>query len=181
MALRLIDRIGTLVKADAHGVVESLEDRTLLLKQSLREAELALVQKRARLETLADEEHRLSEERKQLAATIESLDRDIELALQEDREALARFSIRKLIPEREALSATIVQFDEVAAEKTQIAERLQTQEQEYENLKSRVLARLAQSQTSQEIGETFNSRVVADEEVEIELLRRRQTATQGVS
>ena len=49
MALRLLDRIGTLLKADAHGVVESLEERSLLLKQYLREAELELNRKRARL------------------------------------------------------------------------------------------------------------------------------------
>ena len=50
MAIRLIDRMSRLVAADAHGLVESLEDRTLLLKQHLREAELELQHKRARIE-----------------------------------------------------------------------------------------------------------------------------------
>ena len=45
MALRLFDRIGLLLKADAHGVVESLEERSLLLKQYVREAEIELNQK----------------------------------------------------------------------------------------------------------------------------------------
>ena len=39
MAIKLFDRIATLVKADAHGLVESLEERSLLLKQYEREAE----------------------------------------------------------------------------------------------------------------------------------------------
>ena len=55
MALKLFDRIATLLKADAHGIVESLEERTLLLKQYVREAELELNRKRARLDALREE------------------------------------------------------------------------------------------------------------------------------
>ena len=61
MAIKLFDRIATLVKADAHGLVESLEERSLLLKQYVREAEIELNQKRARLEALREEEKRLRE------------------------------------------------------------------------------------------------------------------------
>jgi len=59
MASKLFDRIATLVKADAHGVIESLEERALLLKQYVREAEIELNQKRARLEAVREEEKRL--------------------------------------------------------------------------------------------------------------------------
>ena len=48
MAIRLFDRIRMLLKADAHGVVESLEERSLLVKQYVREAEIELDRKRAR-------------------------------------------------------------------------------------------------------------------------------------
>jgi phage shock protein A len=61
MALKLFDRIARLVAADAHGVVESLEERSLLLKQYLREAELEVNRKRARLEAVREEEKRLRE------------------------------------------------------------------------------------------------------------------------
>ena len=58
---RLFDRIATLLKADAHGVIESLEERSLLLKQYVREAEIELNQQAARLEVVRDEEKRLRE------------------------------------------------------------------------------------------------------------------------
>ena len=57
----LFNRITTLIKADAHGVVESLEERSLLLKQYVREAEIDLQRKRARLESLREDEQRLDE------------------------------------------------------------------------------------------------------------------------
>ena len=46
--MRFLDRMTTLVKADAHGVIDHLEEKSLLLKQHLREAELELDRKRAR-------------------------------------------------------------------------------------------------------------------------------------
>ena len=57
--MHLFDRITTLIKADAHGVVESLEERSLLLKQYVREAEIDLQRKRPRLESIRMEEQRL--------------------------------------------------------------------------------------------------------------------------
>jgi len=38
-------RLGTLARADAHGVVDALEDRTLVLRQNLREAAAELRKK----------------------------------------------------------------------------------------------------------------------------------------
>jgi phage shock protein A len=48
--MRILDRMGLMIRADAHGVMDQLEERSLLLKQHLREAELELDRKRARLE-----------------------------------------------------------------------------------------------------------------------------------
>ena len=62
MVMKLFDRMTTLIKADAHGVVDALEERSLLLRQHLREAELELLQKRARVEALTEEGARLRDE-----------------------------------------------------------------------------------------------------------------------
>ena len=40
--MKFLDRMALLVKADAHGVMDQLEERSLLVKQHLREAELEL-------------------------------------------------------------------------------------------------------------------------------------------
>ncbi len=172
MSLKLVNRIGTLVKADAHGVVEALEDKQLLLKQTLREAELDLVQKRAKRDRLLEEEESLGHEEARMSTAIESLDRDIEMALSEGREELARFSIRKLIPEREGLSTTISLLREIAKERQELVERLTEQEREFEALKIRIRRFIAeQDRPETGIGQ-FAPRLVLDEEVELELLRR---------
>ena len=71
----LIDRIARLVRADAHGVVDALEERGLLLRQHLREAELEVLQKRARVDALGLEAVRLAEERERRQQRVDALER----------------------------------------------------------------------------------------------------------
>src|SRR5262249_22095128 len=105
MAIKLFDRITTLLKADAHGVIESLEERSLLLKRYVGEAEIEWNHKRARLEPLREDEKRLRDTLARHEAEIRSLDEDIALALAGGKDDLARFSIRRLIPRRNEAKA----------------------------------------------------------------------------
>lgn len=175
MSLRLIDRIAMLLRADAHGVVGALEERSLLLEQSLREAELELLDKRARLEALARDEERASRRAERCRAQITALDEDVALALAGEREELARFAIRRLLPLRREVASLEHEGVALAASRTALAERLAEQEAEFEDLRARVRARLAQP-AADRCDEFFPSAPVDEAEVELELLRRRGAA-----
>jgi phage shock protein A len=181
MALKLLDRIATLVKADAHGVVESLEERSLLLKQYLREAELELVRKRAELETLAEREKQLRETLARREEENRALDEDVELALAGGKEDLARFAIRRLLPRRAEAKVLGARLAEVVEASRALAERLTEQERRFDALKAR--ARLEQSRAHEPDAAAawLGEPVVAEEEVEIELMRRRHAAEGGES
>ncbi|MEE8580330.1 MAG: PspA/IM30 family protein [Myxococcota bacterium] len=173
--MRLFNRMALLVKADAHGVMDHLEERTLLLKQHLREAELELTCKRARIEALEDEDRRLNKEVDRRRARVAALDQDVELALARGEEALARFSLRRLLPQREALQELRTRLAEIAAHSTRLCERLEAQEVELDELRGRVRARLAAAER-EESSSVACEAGVADEEIELELLRRRAPA-----
>ena len=174
MAMKLFDRMTTLIKADAHGVVDALEERSLLLRQHVREAELELLQKRARVEALAEEEARLRDELARSEKRVAALDEDITLALEGEKEDLARFAIRRMIPERRELAALEAQIAEVGETRAKVAERLQEQECQFETLRQRARTHLAEASRSDGDLEGTLPPAVADEEVELELLRRRQ-------
>lgn len=174
MAIRLIDRMTRLVAADAHGLVESLEDRALLLKQHLREAELALQHKRARCEALAEEERSLADTAHRLEEALRGADEDARLALAEDRDDLARFAIRKWIPKRRELAALQARMGELSEERRQLEEKRREQERQLEELRARVRAHLAAPHCAQRDVPAFGDAGVADEEVEMELLRRKR-------
>ena len=172
MTLRLADRITTLLRADAHGVVEALEEKSLLLKQNLREAELALLEQRAHLEALAAEEARVHGRAERVRAESEALDADVALALESGREELARFAIRRLLPLRRALADLGREAAALAASRAALAERLAGQEAEFEALRTRVRARLALGEAATPDDDAGAAPPVDEAEVEIELLRR---------
>lgn len=174
MSLRFFDRLARMVRADAHGVVAALEDRSLLLEQHLREAELAFAAKKARADALLDEETRLSRagqaEREQAAA----LDEDVTLALRGGKEDLARFALRRLLASRRRGAAWEAERSRVGEERQRLAEQLASQERSLDDLRERVRAhreRTAARLDAQQAPE--RAYVIADEEVELELLRRR--------
>ena len=179
MALKLFDRIATLVKADAHGVVESLEERSLLLKQYLREAEIDLDRKRAGLERLRDEEKRLRESATAHEQEAHALDEDVTLALAGGKEDLARFAIRRLLPRRSELAAIRTRIAAIVTESQALAERLAEQERQLETLRTRVRVELARAARVESPPHWLAEPVVADEDVELELMRRRQAAEGG--
>jgi len=169
--MRWFDRLTTLVKADAHGVLEQLEERSLLAKQHLREAELEITRKRARSEALEEEARAIADEIGRIQAEAASLDEDVELALAGGRDELARFALRRLIPKRRGLETLRQRSAEIADERSRLTAKLAAQEQELEELERRVRARLgAEADSSRR--DAAPEIPPADEEIEIELLRR---------
>ncbi|MGH7893878.1 MAG: PspA/IM30 family protein [Candidatus Binatia bacterium] len=174
MALKLFDRIGTLLKADAHGIVESLEERALLLKQYVREAEMELNRKRARLDAIRDEEKRLREALDRREEEVRSLDEDVALALASGKDDLARFAIRRLLPRRAEVKTLVAQIAECTAEAQGLGERVEVQQAQLDALRTRVHAELARGDEAPGASPWGYEPVVADEEVELELIRRRE-------
>jgi len=168
--MRVFERIGRIVRADAHGMMDQLEERSLLLKQHLREAELEVTQKRAKLEAIEKERRRLSEDGQRLEVQVAALDEDVELAMGGDDAELARFAVRRLLPKREALRELFARAAQLGERRTSLQSRLEEQEAQLAELRPRVRAALARPDP--EPVEWAGDSVVTDEEIDLELLRR---------
>ncbi len=178
--MRFLDRLALAVKADAHGVMDQLEERSLLVKQHLREAELELTRKRARAEALEEEERRLAEECRRLDSQVEALDEDVELALAGHKDELARFALRRLLPLRQAAQDKRLRIAELRESRTRLLERLEAQEAELDALRARARAQLAAADARRtEPAPATGLAGVADEQVELELLRRQRAGARG--
>lgn len=171
--MRFWERMTLLVKADAHGVVDQLEEHSLLMKQHLREAELELGRKRARVEALEEEERRVRAGAERLRAEASALDDDVRLALEGGKEELARFAVRRLLPRQRAAQAAQERAAELAAARERLRQVLSCQEEAFDELRGRVRARLAAVAREEVSPADGAEAAVADEEVELELLRRR--------
>jgi phage shock protein A len=175
MSFRFFDRVARLVRADAHGVVSVLEDRSLLLEQHLREAELAVAAKRAQDGALAEEDLRLRRALEAERRQASSLDEDAALALAGAKEELARFAVRRLLASRKRAAALETELARSAEERAALGERLASQERALEELRERVRGHRARTaaRSAAQAEATGLPVCVADEEIELELLRRR--------
>jgi phage shock protein A len=152
-------------------MMDQLEERSLLLKQHLREAELEVARKRAELESM-DEERRLAkEEGQRLEEQVARLDQDVELALGGDDPELARFAVRRLLPKREALRSLFTRAAQLEERRARLAEKLEAQDGQLLELRDRVRAALARPLSESVAFDEAAS--VSEEEIELELLRRR--------
>ena len=168
-------RFRTTMRADAHGVIDALEDRALLLKQHLRDAELEVQHKRAQLQSLEREQSRLHKDRERIGKARARHDRDAELALSEQQDALARHALERLLP-LEQLDARIGERLVAAAEEhAALAGVLAEQQAALTELEARVASFLAEhAQRSAGHDAPYVPRPVEPQTVELELLRRKR-------
>jgi len=178
MARSLWDRLSTWLRAEAHGALEGVEERGLLVRQHLRDAELELLQKRARVEALAEEAARTRAAAAQLAPERARLDEDVALALAGGKDDLARFALRRLLALRREGDALETQAAELADARARLAATLAEQEAELERLRASARAFCAVRGRSPG-DDPLAPPPIADEEVELELLRRRTSSDAG--
>ena len=171
----LLTRLSTLAKADAHGVVDALEDKALVLRQQVREAAAELDRKRCRIDALVAEDKDLHAEAERIRARKTALEDDVELALAGDQDDLARYAIKKLLPLRHGIAEIERRLEALADERTDLEQRLAEQEAEFELLESRVKGYLARQSDSDGGVRAFTDLAVTDQDVELEPLRRRST------
>lgn len=171
--MNLFQRIKTSLSADAHGLVDAMEDDALLLRQHLRDAEAEVLRKRARCRELEGEQKRSAAQRERAEIERERAEHDVDLALEGGRDELARYAMKQLLTRK----ALIEQIEaRLASSRDQLKEleaALAIQEVALEDLRGKVQAFLSEGEKG---CVAAVSAPISDEQIEIELLRRKSTA-----
>jgi phage shock protein A len=125
---------------------------------------------------MREDEKRLREALERCTVDLRALDEDIALALSGGKDDLARFAIRRLIPRRNESAALRAQLEQRGAEIHALSERLTLQQTQFDSLRVRVRAELGREAAVVGSPPWPYEAAAADEEVELELMRRRQAA-----
>lgn len=169
-------RFVRLWKADLHGAMDRLEDRELLLNQHLREMEAALDAGEAHVRGLERDRDAVSEAISRCETEMAPLESDIEAALDQERDDIARFLIRR----RRELTRKRADLDRrgdgLEREIREARDRLARQRDQYDSLRlrSRDFRRSAAAFEGSDDGFPSGAPRPADEEIELELLRRKR-------
>lgn len=182
----IFTRIVRIFKADIHGVMDQLEDQGLLLKQHLRDMEKALSQKEARIKKLLASRHQTSEELNKYKDEIGKIEQDLTVSIEKDRDDIARMLIRKLKPmtlHKDDLHRHVEAMDKEIAQMQDTVEKQRLQYEQFQ-LKSKAFDHKKEQQAWENhlssITPKHSSHDLPEEEVELELLQRKEAIRGGI-
>jgi phage shock protein A len=165
--------------------MDHLEDKGLVLKQHLRDMEEEVNRKEARLNKIKASRDHAKREYEKVAQETEKTEQDIAVAIEKEKDDIARVLIKKLKPiayHRDELGRHIETLDR---EISQLGKSVDEQRLQYEQLKLkcteffRAVEREQWEKTVSTIVPHSLSREPSEEEVELELLQRKETIKGG--
>ncbi len=181
----IVTRMLRLFRADLHGVMDHIEDKQLLLKQYLREMETSLQQKETRLQQIVQTMRHMERDLELRSENIAKLEKDLDLALHKEKDEIARLLIRKQRVQKSAWEQKQRQVQLLAEEKEQLSRLIDDQRCRYDQLKIKSANFLRQAEPCRFeeaealMGPTADPYAADDEEIELELMRRKDQIRHG--
>ena len=137
--MTLIARISRLFTADIHGILDSLEDPEVILKQAVREMESEIEQSTVRLKDLNKQQEQYLSAGARHHTKLEQLDQQLDLAFADNNEHLSKSLISKKLNFKQQLELIESQRQAIDDEKSEMTTKI---EEHKEKLKS-ILDKLA--------------------------------------
>ncbi|MBU0484034.1 MAG: PspA/IM30 family protein [Proteobacteria bacterium] len=180
--MAIMTRFIRIWRADVNGVMDQFEDKELLLRQSLREMAEELHRKEDRLQQLEAIGEKTRRDQEGYRAEELKLEEDLEVALNKEKDDIARMLIRKIKIMQSQRAILAKQGIELAHEQMEIRKALAGQRAHYENLQ--VQAKVYLQKKAQHEDDLLLSGLRSDygwqqvepaaEEIELELLKRKE-------
>ena len=181
----IMTRLMRLCKADIHGIMDQLEDKSLLLKQYLRDMEEDLDRKEAELKNIVASRQQAQRDYQRCTRECEKLDKDIEAAIEKDKDDIARSLIKKLKPLAYHCDALGRHIHTLEWETSQLRQCVEEQRLQYEQFQLRSREYFHQidredwEKTTSIRSPSGGSGAVSEAEVELELLKRKESVKGG--
>ena len=136
--MSLTTRIARLFKADAHAILDCLEEPETILKQSVREMEAIIEQGEARSKRLEHQQEALNRRQVRLNHQREEIERHIDLCFAERNDSLARASIRKKLETGHQIDAVADQHRAVGDRQAELRASLEAQKEQLQDILDRL-------------------------------------------
>jgi phage shock protein A len=132
--MTLMTRMIRLFKADAHGLLDLLEDPQAVLRQAVRDMEAEIENGEQVLTGLTRQEERLQGLRTTLEEHLREYERQIDLCFEEGNHDLARRFIRKRLEAQKRLKSVLHRLHDTAARKEAHVRNLRAQKEQLESI-----------------------------------------------
>jgi phage shock protein A len=165
--------------------MDQMEDKDLLLRQHLREMQGAMAGRQARIDQLEETLRFGQRDRVLVEKQLQALEEDLDLAVARSKDDIARMLIRKLFPMRQRVAGMTHRLNGIAERLDEERDRLGAQRLAYDETRQRVAAVRDRSRNAEvmpdmaPIGVISPQLVPSEEEIEWELLQRKEAAGSG--
>ena len=184
--MAILSRIIQLFKADIHGVMDQLEDQGLLLKQHLRDMEESMAEKEMKLKKMRSAMDQAQQDYQKGEKETGDLEQDLQVAIKKDRDDIARMLIKKLKPLSRLQSERRNHIERMNHEIDQFKAYIEQQRIQYEQLRQKATEFFyrKEKQKWEPLWPAADSGLLlhelSEEEVELELLQRKEALNGGV-
>ncbi len=182
----IMTRFTRLFKADIHGVMDQIENKGLILKQCLREMEESLAKKQGQLNQLKTALDEIRNETRQLDREREKIELDLTTAIEKDKDDIARLLIKKRMKTDQQLDTAARNAESIENRMTVLSENTEAQKHQYAEmqLRSEIWFQKSEHRKWEDYSSdmipkaSWNS--ISDEEVELELIKRKDAIQGGL-
>ena len=172
----ILDRMSRLIRANINDMIDRAEDTEKMLNELMREMQGSIREARQQVANMIAQEKLVEAELQEAQMDAREWERKAELAIQRDREDLAREALRRKRDAEEIASVYATQLASQQELVDKLRNQLKVLERKYEEAESKrnlLIARHRRAQAQRRITETFSSLPDMSAMGELERMERR--------
>jgi phage shock protein A len=177
--MALLERVGTLLRANLNDLIEKAEDPEKLLKQLVLDMENQLLQVKTQVAIAIADEHLLDKKRREHEDAVAEWQRKAELAVKKSNDDLARAALERSLSHKQMASGFAQQLDDQKAEAETLKTALRKLQQKLEETRSRCEMLIAQHRRARVVGKAAQARQAIDNSDRAASLQRMRVRIAG--
>lgn len=150
--MALLERVGTLLRANLNDLIDKAEDPEKLLKQLVLDMENQLMQVKTQVAIALADEHLLEKKRREHEASEADWQRKAELAVRKSDDSLARAALERSLSHKHMAGGFAQQLDDQKVEVETLKNALRHLEQKLQETRSRCELLIAEHRRARVVG-----------------------------
>jgi phage shock protein A len=160
--MALLERVGTLLRANLNDLIEKAEDPQKLLRQLVLDMENQLLQVKTQVAIAIADQHLLEKKQKEHAENAASWRQKAELAVSKGKDDLARAALERSLSQDQIAHGFAQQLEDQQAEADALRSALRKLDQKLAETRSRCDLLIAQDRRARVVGKATNARQTVD-------------------
>jgi phage shock protein A len=160
--MSLLERVGTLLRANLNDLIDKAEDPEKLLKQLVLDMENQLMQVKTQVAIAIADEHLLAKKRKEHEDAEAEWKRKAELAVRKNDDGLARAALERSLSHKQMSAGFVQQLEDQKTEVETLKNALRHLEQKLQETRSRCDLLIAEHRRARVVGRAQTAREAID-------------------